>query len=183
VDRALVVRAQDGDREAYEAVASAVARSLYLTAYRIVRDADAAHDATQQALVAIWRELPSLRDPDRFHAWAYRLVVRACLDQDRRARRAGVRHVALDDMIPTRDDGIATADTRDQLERALRTLSIQHRTVVVLHHYAGLSLGEIAEILGVPYGTVGSRMHHAIRSLRAALLAADEPPVREGRPA
>ncbi len=180
MDRTLVVRAQGGDREAYESLAHAVAGRLYATAYRIVRDSDAAEDATQQALVTIWRDLRSLRDPDRFEAWTYRLVVRAALDQNRRQRRAGVRHVAIDEQTPAAGDGIADADTRDQLTRALAALSIDHRTVVVLHHYAGLPLGEIAEILGVPYGTVGSRMHHAMRHLRADL-AMDAPAPIPGR--
>jgi hypothetical protein len=79
VDQDLVVRAQNGDREACETLARASARRLYLAAHRIVRDSDRADDAVQQTLVAMWRELPSLRDPDRFEAWTYRLVVRFCL--------------------------------------------------------------------------------------------------------
>jgi RNA polymerase sigma-70 factor (ECF subfamily) len=173
VDRALVERAQRGDRDAYEALAQASARRLYLTAYRIVRDGDQAEDAVQHTLVAMWRDLPSLRDPDRFEAWTYRLVVRACLAESRRRRRAGVRQVAVDDLLPSAADDIADADLRDQLERALNALSVDHRTVVVLHHYAGLPLGEIAEILGIPYGTVGSRLHHAMRALRASVSAGD----------
>jgi RNA polymerase sigma-70 factor (ECF subfamily) len=179
----LVERAQRGDRDAYEALAHASARRLYLTAYRIVRDADQAEDAAQQTLVAMWRELPSLRDPDRFEAWTYRLVVRACLGESRRNRRAGIRQVPIDDLMPSRADDIADADLRDQLERALRTLSLEHRTVVVLHHYAGLPLGEIADILGIPYGTVGSRLHHATRALRASISAGERSPLTGGQPA
>jgi RNA polymerase sigma-70 factor (ECF subfamily) len=175
----LVERAQRGDRDAYEALAHASARRLYLTAYRIIRDADQAEDAAQQTLVAIWRELPSLRDPDRFEAWTYRLVVRACLAESRRNRRAGIRQIPIDDLVPARADDIA--DLRDQLERALRALSLDHRTVVVLHHYAGLPLGEIADILGIPYGTVGSRLHHATRALRASISADERSPLTGGQ--
>lgn len=183
MDRALVERAQHGDRDAYEALARASARRLFLTAQRIVRDADRAEDAVQQTLVAIWRELPSLRDPDRFEAWTYRLVVRFCLAETRRTRRTGVREIRIDETEPSRTDAFADADLRDQLERALAVLSPQHRTVVVLHHYAGLPLAEIAEILGVPYGTVGSRLHHATRALRAAIEASDRSAISEGQPA
>lgn len=183
MDRSLVERARGGDRDAYEALARASARRLYLTAYRIVRDADQAEDAVQQALVAIWRELPSLRDPDRFESWTYRLVVRFCLAESRRRRRAGIRQIPIDDLVPSRADDFADVDLRDQLSRALHDLSVEHRTVVVLHHYAGLPLAEIAEILGVPYGTVGSRLHHATRALRASLAAADRVPSTGGHPA
>ena len=87
VDRSLVERAQEGDRDAYEALALASARRLYLTAYRIVRDTDRADDAVQQTLVAMWRELPSLRDPDRFESWTYRLVLRFCCSVSRTGGR------------------------------------------------------------------------------------------------
>lgn len=183
MDRSLVERARSGDRDAYEALAHASARRLYLAAYRIVRDADQAEDAVQQTLVAMWRELPSLRDPERFEAWTYRLVVRACLAESRRRRRSGIRQVAVDELLPSGADDIADADLRDQLERALHALSVEHRTVVVLHHYVGLPLGEIAEILGVPYGTVGSRHHHAMRALRASVSAGERTPITGGQPA
>ena len=115
MDRQLVEQAQRGDRNAYESLARASASSLYRTAYRIVRDRDRADDAVQQTLVAIWRELPSLRDPDRFESWTYRLVVRFCLSESRRARRTGVREIPMDEAEPARSDGFADSDLRDQL--------------------------------------------------------------------
>ena len=183
MDRTLVERAQGGDRDAYEALARASARRLFLTAHRIVRDTDRADDAVQQTLVAMWRELPSLRDPDRFEAWTYRLVVRFCMAETRRARRTGVREIPVDESMAASSDAFADSDLRDQLERALRNLSSEHRTVVVLHHYAGLPLAEIAEILSVPYGTVGSRLHHATRALRASIAAGERSAVAGGEPA
>ena len=173
MDRALVERAQLGDRDAYEALARASARRLYLTAHRIVRDPDRADDAVQQTLVAMWTELPSLRDPDRFEAWTYRLVARFCLTEARRARRTGVREIRIDEATPARSDAFADSDLRDQLDRALARAVARASDRVVLHHYDGLPLGEIAEILGVPYGTVGSRLHHATRALRAAISAGE----------
>lgn len=183
MDRRLVEQAQGGDRDAYESLARASAARLYRTAYRIVRDPDRADEAVQQTLVAIWRELPSLRDPDRFEAWTYRLVVRFCLAESRHARRTAVREVSIDELTPAHSDAFAESDLRDQLDRALRELSPDHRAVVVLHHYAGLPLGEIAEILGVPYGTVGSRLHHATHALRASIAAAERTPLIGGQPA
>jgi RNA polymerase sigma-70 factor (ECF subfamily) len=181
VDRSLVERAQHGDRAAYESLARDAAPRLYRTAYRIVRDADRTDDAVQQTLVAIWRELPSLRDPDRFTAWTYRLVVRFCTAEARRARRTGVRQIAMDEQTPARGDAMADVDLRDALDRALRELSVEHRTVVVLHHYAGLSLGEIADILDIPYGTVGSRLFTATRVLRGRLRIDDATAVAGGQ--
>lgn len=181
MDRALVERAQGGDVDAYEALVRASTRRLYLTAYRIVRDADAAEDATQQALVAAWRELPSLRDPDRFEAWTYRLVVRACLTERRRHRRRGVREIAVEDLSIAASDTVAETDLRDQLDRALAAIPDEQRAVVVLHHYIGLPLTEIAEILGTPAGTIRSRLHHAKRAMRAAIDAADRSTVVGGQ--
>ena len=183
MDRELVERARSGERDAYEALARTSADRLYAIAYRIVRDRDLADDAVQQTLVQMWRELPSLRDPDRFEAWTYRLVVRFCRLDARRARRSGVREIRMDESTPARSDAFADADLRDQLSRALTELSLEHRTVVVLHHYAGLPLGEIATILGVPYGTVGSRLHHATRALRAAVNAGDRSAATGAQPA
>lgn len=183
MDRDLVEQAQRGERDAYEALARASASRLYRIAGRIVRDPDGAEDAVQQTLVAMWRELPSLRDPDRFEAWTYRLVVRFCLAESRRARRTGIREIRLDELTPARTDAYADSDLRDQLNRALAELTPEHRVVVVLHHYSGLPVGEIADILGVPYGTVGSRLHHATRALRAAVAAGDRMPIAGGQPA
>jgi RNA polymerase sigma-70 factor (ECF subfamily) len=143
-------------------------------AHRILRDLDAAEDAVQRALLDIWRDLPLLRDIDRFDAWAYRLVVRASLDEARQRRRhAHVRELLPEG--PAIPDSSGSIATRDALDSAFERLSPEHRAVVVLHHYAGFPLTEIAAILGVPYGTVGSRLHYALRELRAAL-GADEAP-------
>ena len=183
MDRALVERAQRGDRQAYERLAGSVARQLFLIAHRILRDPDQAEDAVQQALVSIWRELPNLRDPDRFEAWAHRLIVRASIDEVRR-RKAGPAAVrSIPETEPaTPDDSERFAD-RDALERAFRRLSPDHRAVVVLHLYVGLSLAEVAETLEIPYGTVGSRLHYATRQLREAIEADGRAPVSRGQPA
>jgi len=177
MDTELVRRAQHGDEEAFASLCVAVGDRLHAVAHRILRDTDLAEDATQQALLAIWQDLPQLRDPERFEAWAYRILVRACYAEGRRSRRwaPNLRLITGDD--PSTPEHEGSIVDRDQLERAFRHLSVEHRAVVVLHHYLDLSVDEIAETLGVPVGTVRSRLFHAMRGLRAAL-DADARPVR-----
>ena len=179
MDTDLVIQAQRGDEEAFASLAVAAGDRLHAVAHRILRDLDLAEDATQQALLAIWRDLPQLRDPARFDAWSYRLLVRACYAEGRRERRwsPGLHLVTANE--PMSPDGSSTVVDRDQLERGFRRLSIEHRAVVVLHHYLDWPLQRVAETLGIPAGTARSRLHHAMRGLRAALDADARPPARE----
>jgi len=179
VDTDLVVRAQRGDKVAYALVATEIANRFLAVARRILRDMDLAEDATQQALLAIWQDLPQLRDPARFDAWSYRLLVRACYAEGRKQRRWAPNLRLLPSDEPLSDDDLSSIFHRDQLERGFRRLSIDHRSVVVLHHYLDLPLDRVADILGIPVGTAHSRLHHAMRGLRAALDADARPPVRE----
>ncbi len=171
MDRDLVLRAQGGDAEAFRALALASHARLFRVAQGIVRDRHLAEDATQQALLDIWRYISRLRDPDRFEAWSYRIVVHACYAE--RTRRAttltDADHVALAD--PAGRDEYSTVIHRDQLERAFRRLSLEHRAVVVLHHLLGMPLEQTAEVLGLRVGTVKSRLHRAMAGLRAAIEA------------
>lgn len=183
MDRTVVERAQRGDREAYEALIRSSVDRLYAVACRIIGDVDRADDAVQQALVLMWRDLPALRDPGRFDGWAYRLVVRACLADLRRTRRVQIRGLVPDEVIAAAGDDHRTTELRDQLTRALGTLTAEHRTVIVLHHYVGLPVAEIADIVGQPAGTVASRIHYATRALRAAIEAGDRTPALGGQPA
>src|ERR687891_2354169 len=134
MDTDLVIRAQGGDEEAFASLAVAVGDRLHAVSHRILRDIDLAEDATQQALLAIWRDLPQLRDPARFEAWSYRLLVRACYAEGRKERRWAPNLRLLPNDEPTTPDGLATIVDRDQLERGFRRLSIEHRAVVVMHH-------------------------------------------------
>jgi RNA polymerase sigma-70 factor, ECF subfamily len=179
VDPTLVIRAQDGDEQAFASLAVVIGGRLHAVAHRILRDIDLAEDATQQALLDIWRDLPDLRDPARFDAWSYRLLVRACYAEGRRNRQATPNLRLLPTDEPTVGEGLREVVDRDQLERGFRRLSIEHRAVVVLHHYLDWPLEQIAETLGVPPGTVRSRLHHAMRGLRAALDADARPVPRE----
>ena len=168
----LVDRARHGDREAFAVLAGNAVDRLHATARLILRDTELAQDATQDALVRAWRDLPSLRDVERFDAWLYRLVVRSCTDVTRRRRRWRAE-ITLLPTEPSEPDRASELADRDQLERGLRRLNERQRTILILHFYLGLSPSEAADALDIPIGTAKSRLHYAIDSLRAAI-AADE---------
>jgi len=169
-----ILRAQDGDHEAFEQLAAAMAGRLMGTATLILRDRDAARDAVQETLIEVWRSLPSLRDPGAFEGWLQRILVRAC----HRALRSSRRLVEVRQLDVDLPDGSAehTIDDRDRIERAFRRLTAEQRTVLVLHHHLGLALAESAAVLQIPTGTMKSRLNRATTALRAALDADD----REG---
>jgi RNA polymerase sigma-70 factor (ECF subfamily) len=171
VQRELVELARNGDRDAFSALAASVVDRLYATAVLILRDHSMADDATQETIVRAWQDLPSLRDPNRFEAWLRRLLVNACHDEGRRERRRRPEVTLLASHEPTVGDASGALADRDALERGFRRLSSHHRAAVVLHHYLGLSMPEVADATGVPLGTAKSRVHHATRALRAALEA------------
>lgn len=168
---ALVERARAGDEEAFASLARGAGDRLLAIAYRILRDLGLAEDAVQQTLVLAWRELPSLRDVDRFDAWLRRLLVHACYREARRGRQWAANVRALPMEQAGRTDDFATVVERDQLERGFRRLPPEQRAVFVFHHYLGLTLIEVAAELGVPLGTVKSRLHYATNTLRAAIEA------------
>lgn len=184
MDRDLVARAQRGDEPAFTELVEHVGDRLYAVAHHMLRDTGRADDATQQAMIDVWRKLPTLKDPDRFLSWAYRILVRAALAESANRRRwlmrvtlAGAERAS--DSLP--DHQRVFAD-RDELDRALGALRVDHRAVVVLKHFAGLSNVEIAEALGVPEGTVRSRLHYAMSSLRATLDAGGRLAAAQGEP-
>lgn len=184
--RSLVERAAAGDQMAFEALVRGASGRLFGIAYRILRDHHLAEDAVQQTLVTIWDQLPRLRDAERFDAWTYRVVVRASTALASRDRRGGAVVSLLPDDVDSggsaSDDYGAVAD-RDQLERGFRRLKPDQRAILVLQHYAGLSLAEIADTLDIPMGTAASRLHYATRSLRAAIEADDRSSEPRGRTA
>jgi RNA polymerase sigma-70 factor (ECF subfamily) len=173
VDRTLVELAIHGDEEAYAGLMAMAGDRLVAIAYRILRDLDRAEDAVQIALVNAWRDLPTLRDPDRFEAWLTRILVRACYAEAGRSRRwsARLRVLPLDLAAPS--DPTADVIDRDRLDRGFRRLPTDQRAIVVLHHYLGWSQPEIAQALEIPLGTVKSRLFYATRALRAAITADD----------
>jgi RNA polymerase sigma-70 factor (ECF subfamily) len=158
---------------------------LYAIARLVLRDTELAEDATQEALVRAWRDLPTLRDVERFDAWLYRLIVRSCADIGRHRRRWRAE-VSILPTEPAEPDGVAALADRDLIERGLRRLTVPQQTILVMTFYIGLSPTEVAEALDIPVGTAKSRLHYAIEALRAALAADERSSVgaaREGRTA
>lgn len=168
-----------GDRDAFGALADQHMRRMVGTAGLMLRSRDAADDAAQEALVRAWRDLPSLRDPDRFQPWLYRVLVRTCHDHLRRsASRSAIHRVdqALD--LATADPADSVAE-RDAVDAGLSRLTPDQRTILVLRYYLDLSLEEISGVIGVPVGTVKSRTHRALRAMHAAMAAEERRPVQE----
>ena len=179
--RDIVEQAMRGDREAFGTLVLQHGDRMYAIATRILRDTHLAEDALQGALVTAWRQLPTLRDPDRFEAWVRKLVVHACYAEARRRRAwaANVRVLPIDG--PAGPDMLISVADRDALDRAFRRLTIEQRAVFVLHHHVGLPLVEVADTLGIPAGTARSRLHYATRTLRAAVEADAAPVQSQGR--
>ncbi len=150
---------------------------LLAAARYIVRDEERAQDVVQDALLQAWLDLRALRDPDHFDAWLHRVLVRACYRAQRRRRARDVVEIPMaGGPEPTaRDDHIGLA-LRDQLERRFARLSMDQRVVIVVHYYLGLTVTEAAEVIGVPVGTVQSRLNRATRGMRAAIEAGERTP-------
>ena len=171
--RDLVARAAEGDHDAFAQLVGATIAHNEAVARLILHDRELARDAVQEAYIRAWRDLRGLRDPDRFDAWLHRLIVNSCLDVLRRRRRRviEVELTGVDARSVTDESGLV-AD-RDQLERCFQRLRPELRAVLVLHYYVGLSTGAVAETLGIPLGTVQSRLHRSRSELRAAIAADD----------
>ena len=167
-----MIRARSGDRDAFELLVRANYDRLYAVARRMTADAYDAEDATQDGFLRAWRDIPRLSDPDRYDAWQLRLTINACYDllRGRRRRQLHATVRPLPDIPVQRELDYAE---RDRLDKAFSKLSLDHRAVVVLHFYRELTAAEIAEVLGIPVGTVNSRLHYGTRALRAAIEAED----------
>ena len=181
----LVERARKGDHDAFSELAGAAISRLDSAAWLILRDPEQAADAVQNALVRAWRDLPTLREPDRFDAWLHRLLVRSCIDESRRLRRHRIDLELTTLDAPTSTGHESAIADRDQLERGFIRLEPEMRAVIVLHHYLDLPLADVAATLGIPVGTAKSRLHRALGLMRAALDADARAGLRvsEGGPA
>ena len=179
--RELVRRAIEGDHDAFSSLVDASVDRLYGVATLILRDPDRAQDAVQEALVSAWKDVRALRDPDAWDAWLHRITVWACYRASRKERRR--KEVELK-VLPDPDRAVAMDSAmvlanRDLIQRHLNDLPIEHRAVVVLRFYLDLPLDEVGDILDIPVGTVKSRLHRALASLRESMASAqpDTPPV------
>jgi RNA polymerase sigma-70 factor (ECF subfamily) len=169
VRRDLVERARAGDRGAFADLVAASVGRLYNVAQLMLRDRYLAEDAVQEALVIAWRDLRGLRDPEAFEGWLHRVLIR-CVYREAHRERRSARVVTRDDRGHHPDSAGAVAD-RDAIEQGFRRLHPEHRAVLVLHHYLGMSDREAGEALGVPAGTVRSRLSRATAALRSELEA------------
>jgi RNA polymerase sigma factor (sigma-70 family) len=169
MDLALVEAARSGDEEAFASIVRGSADRLFVVAHRILRDVGRAEDAVQQTLVTAWRDLPTLRDTERFEAWLHRILVHACYAEAKRASRWSAKLAILPLDGPASRDTTQDVITLDALDRAFRRLPTEQRAAFVLHHHLGWSVAEIAANLGVPAETIKSRIRYATSSLRAAL--------------
>jgi RNA polymerase sigma-70 factor (ECF subfamily) len=167
--RDLVERAGRGDHDAFSALVGTTIAELEAVARLILRDHELARDAVQDAYIKAWRDLPGLRDPDRFEAWLHRLLVNTCLDMLRKRRRRPMEVELTPVARPSIGDETGWVADRDQLERGFRELDPAQRAVLVLHYYVGMSVPQAAETLGVPLGTAQSRLARALATLRATL--------------
>ena len=177
MDPALVRRAQRGDVEAFTELIAERIEPMSRTATAIIGHPTDARDAVQEALASIWRSLPSLRNPDRFDAWSMRILVHASRRVASRRRRVSVRELSIDPLVgesrPGSDAAVDAVVDRIALERAFDRLDVDMRMILVLHHLDERPVAEIAAILGVPVGTVKSRLHAARVALERALARED----------
>ena len=166
----LVERAMRGDAMAFEALLRSRLDGLFRMAWAILGDEADARDATQDACLTAWRSLPRLRDPARFDPWLLRVLVNGC--RMRLRSRARIREIRmtpdLDRAGPSTDDP-ATGMDADSIARAFDRISIEARTILVLHHLEHQPVATIAAVLGIPAGTVKSRLFTARAALAQAL--------------
>ena len=178
--RGLVERARRGDHDAFAELARDAVVRLDRAARLILRDPELARDAVQDGLLLAWRSLPGLREPEHFDAWLHRLIVNACLDLARRRKRR-VTEVELTDLhAPLLRDSSTDSEQRELVDAVLRRLDERERAIVVLHYYIGLPLTEVSAALGIPIGTVKSRLHRALGAMRIAIVD-DEPATADMR--
>jgi RNA polymerase sigma-70 factor (ECF subfamily) len=176
LNRELVEAARRGDRDAFDALVRQEVAGVYRTALAILGSAADAEEATQDAFVSAWRNLRSLREPERFDAWFGRIVVNACRMALR--RRRSVREIRLlpDDELSSNERAVATsidpearAVGADAFDRAFEELSVEDRHLLTIVYAEDRPLGEVGGLLGIPVGTVKSRLSRARTALAAAL--------------
>jgi RNA polymerase sigma-70 factor, ECF subfamily len=167
--RRLVEAAGRGDHDAFAVLARAAVVRLDEIARLVLRDPELARDAVQDAFFRAWRDLPGLRDPDRFDAWLQRLTINACLDIVRRRKRRPIEVELMPLHAPAISDSAGAIAERDLVEGILQSLDERGRAIVVLHYYLGMPLTEVAAFLDIPVGTVKSRLHRALDEMRLVM--------------
>ncbi len=179
--RDLVDRAKRGDHDAFALLVGAGIARLDAAARLILRDPELARDAVQEGFLRAWRNLPGLRDPDRFDAWLHRLVIHSCIDVTRRRRRRPIEVELTPIHGPAVGDIASAIADREVLDVALRRLDPEWRAVVVAYYFLGMPLPEVAATLGIPLGTAKSRLHRSLAAMRISIEAGDAGAVVVGR--
>jgi RNA polymerase sigma-70 factor (ECF subfamily) len=179
-DRDAVRRVQAGDTEAFEPLVEKYKRKVFRLAYQVLRDQEEALDVAQEAFVKAFRALPAFKGDSAFYTWLFRITMNVALDR-KRQRATRVKSLGTDDVTPEEWERTATstdpdpedvasgAERRERIRKGLDSLSEHHRTIIILSDIEGLQYREIAEVLGIPMGTVMSRLHHARKRLREVL--------------
>jgi RNA polymerase sigma-70 factor, ECF subfamily len=179
-DREAVRQVQAGDREAFEPLVEKYKRKVFRLAYQVLRDQEEALDVAQEAFVKAFRALPAFKGDSAFYTWLFRITMNVALDR-KRQRTTRVKSLGAEDVPPEEwertavstdpdpEDVAAGAERRERIRKGLDSLSEHHRTIIILSDIEGLQYREIAEVLGIPMGTVMSRLHHARKRLRDAL--------------
>lgn len=170
-DEQLMLRLKEGDKKAFTALVDRYRDRIVSYAYRMVGSSELAQDVAQEAFVRVYKSAGTFRDDGRFSPWLYKIASNVCLsERSKRAKEAlNVDYDTLEDTHESGDDvegQVMTAMTSEQLSRGMAKLTAQHKTVLVMHVYQGLTYVEIGESLGIPTGTVKSRLFYAIRKLR-----------------
>lgn len=169
MQRDLVLRSMEGDRVAFTELGRLWIDRLYAAARLILLDQHRAEDATQEALLAAWRGLKGLRDPDRFEPWLRRLLVNACYREARKDQSWRRAQSRLDPVRGVEPDPADWAADRDVVDQAMDGLDPEQRALVVLHYYLRLPVAETAQALDIPVGTVKSRLSRTTDQMRANL--------------
>lgn len=169
MDRDLIVQVQAGDQQAFDSLTLADYPRLFRVAHGILRDRSHAEDATQQAYLDIWRNIRRLKDPAKFEAWSYRLLVHACYAEAKRTPKWLPDTALPSSREPRAADAFGSILDRDELEDGFRHLSVDQRVVIVLHYLLDMTLEQVAETLDVPQGTVNSRLSRGMDSMRTAM--------------
>ncbi len=168
----LVLRAQHGERNAFNELVRIHAQAAVNVVYRMCGDAQVAEDAAQEAFIQAWLHLPSYRPQTSFRSWLYRIAVNAATDILRKDKR--ILPNALED-LPLQDPQLGPEalffqeERTAMVRRAILSLPEASRAVLVLREYEGMSYHEIAEALDIPVGTVMSRLNYARKTLRDKL--------------
>jgi RNA polymerase sigma-70 factor (ECF subfamily) len=168
VEEEAVRRCQSGDREAFKYVVEQYKHVLYGTAYLMTGDKAVAEDQVQETFLSAWKGIGGCRNKCSLKHWLIKILVNKVLSY----RRSGVNSISVlghSEPVDKVEDTAEEVERNDQIERALNQLSYEHRQVILLRYFTGLSLAEIATTLNSPEGTIKSQLHRATERLRCYL--------------